>query len=359
MKVAILGGGNGGLAAAVDLSLQGHDIRLWNRSPGTIDAIKNRGVQYQGVLGKGTIKLTKASEILEKIVKNSDVLLICLPTIALGDLAHQLAELKTELPPIVLNPGHTGGSLEFIHSFRKNSDQEIAVAEFSTLTYVARKFVPYSINITGKANHVWVASLPGGAVARIFAQQLYPFASKLDNVVGTGLANVNMVLHPPGSILGAAWIESTKGDYTFYVEGLPVGVGRIMESLDKERLQVAGAFGLTLPSLFDEMKRIGTVEKDANPVDGLAHSVRSGKANSKIKAPDSLHHRFYLEDFWYGLKPFLEFAGIAGIDIPVTQSLLHLATVLLDKKDTKEGRSAEAMGIDNMNLDTLLNYINE
>ena len=32
MNVAVLGGSNGGLATAADLSLAGHHVRLWRRS---------------------------------------------------------------------------------------------------------------------------------------------------------------------------------------------------------------------------------------------------------------------------------------------------------------------------------------
>ena len=38
MEIAVLGGGNGSLAAAVDLTEQGHDVRLWRRDPAVATA---------------------------------------------------------------------------------------------------------------------------------------------------------------------------------------------------------------------------------------------------------------------------------------------------------------------------------
>ncbi|MDG1236452.1 MAG: hypothetical protein P8P16_08880 [Amylibacter sp.] len=32
MEIAVLGGGNGSIAAAVDLTEQGHDVRFWRRN---------------------------------------------------------------------------------------------------------------------------------------------------------------------------------------------------------------------------------------------------------------------------------------------------------------------------------------
>ena len=43
-------------------------------------------------------------------------------------------------------------------------------------------------------------------------------------MIACDLCNINMVVHPPGAILGAAWVEATGGDFTFYVQGMTPGV---------------------------------------------------------------------------------------------------------------------------------------
>ena len=82
----------------------------------------------------------------------------------------------------------------------------------------------------------------------------------MPDVLACDLANVNMVLHVPGALLAAAWVEATRGDFTFYVQGMTPGVARVMQSLDEERRAVARAFGHDLPPLVAEMQAIGTVE---------------------------------------------------------------------------------------------------
>ena len=53
-RVAIIGAGNGGCAAAADLVKSGFDVRLYGRSPSTIEPLVARGgVEYEGVLGGG------------------------------------------------------------------------------------------------------------------------------------------------------------------------------------------------------------------------------------------------------------------------------------------------------------------
>ena len=90
------------------------------------------------------------------------------------------------------------------------------------------------------------------------------------------------------------------------------GVARVMRALDDERRAVARAFGHDLPSLVAEMQAIGTVEPSVRDLDDLAAAIASGEANRRIKAPDSLAHRYYREDFGHGLLPFTALAAIAG-----------------------------------------------
>lgn len=355
MNVAILGAGNGGLSAAVELTLKGHDTRIWNRSPEALEPFINGGsINYTGVFGSGSIRQEIVSTDITKVLKDCDTIVVCLPTFAHKSIASLLLTLGVTKTPVILNPGQTGGALEFSEVFQSADRSPPPTAEFSTLTYVARKVDSSTVAITGKASHVWVAGLSGSASAIECAQILYPAANKSPDVIACGLANVNMVLHPPGAILGAAWAESTGGDFTFYVEGLPDGVGKVMDSLDSERVAVAAAFGHRIPSLFDEMQAIGTIDKSASKDEGLAAAVRSGTANKKIKAPSSLTHRYYKEDFFYGLKPLLDLADIGGCEVPVARSLLTLAAVMTGQNPDTTGRTARSMGIDGMNRDQLL-----
>ena len=358
MIVAILGAGNGGASAVVELGQRGFKARLWNRSEATLTPFQEAGgVNYTGVFGNGIVKPELITTDLSEAIDSADVILVCLPTLAHASIAESLAKLGANKIPVVLNPGHTGGALEFCAAFNRSGVTPPPTAEFSTLTYIARKPEADTVRVTGSAKHVWVAAMPGCETAMDAAKELYPGAESARDVIATGLANVNMVLHPPGAILGASWVEASGGNFTFYVEGLPAGVGRIMEALDAERLTVAAAYGHDIPDLFAEMQLIGTIETDADSSNCLAAAVRGGKANSKIMAPDSLNHRYYREDFWYGIKPFLAFAEIARIDVPVAKSLMTLAEVLVGASVKTEGRSVAAMGIEGLNKGELINLV--
>ena len=59
----------------------------------------------------------------------------------------------------------------------------------------------------------------------------------------TTLQNGNPVIHPAVTLLNAALIERTGGDFMFYEEGVTEAVGRVMKAVDDERLAIARALG--------------------------------------------------------------------------------------------------------------------
>lgn len=359
MIVAVLGAGAGASAAVVELAGAGLDAALWNRSATTLAPfLANGGIRHTGILGQGLAMPKVMTSDLAVAIAGADVALVVLPTYAHATVARALAEAGWPGDrPIILNPGHTGGALEFDRAFRAVRGDAPPIAQLSTLTYVARKYSPDCVTVTGRARQVRAAALPGGESALAAACGLFPKSLVMSDVFGTDFANVNMVLHPPGAILAAAWVEATDGAFTFYVEAMTAGVARTMRRLDDERRLVARAFGHELPNLVEEMKLIGTVEEAVVDTADFRAAIATGEANKRIKAPESFAHRYYREDFGHGLLPFLELASIADVAAPVAASLLTLAEALTGVDYRHSGRTAEAMGIAGMTMAQLERHV--
>lgn len=355
-RVAVLGAGGGGLSAVTELTLRGFDCALWNRGEAAIAGIIDSGkFGYSGVFGEGEATPALATRDLAAALEGADVALVTLPTLAHAGIARGLADVGWS-GPVVLNPGHTGGALEFRAVYQQLGATLPPLAEFSTLTYVARKTAPDHVMTTGAAKSVRAAALPGGEAALDWARRLYPGVDPVGDVIFSSLSGTNLVLHPPGAILGAAWAEASGGDFTFYRQGLTEGVARVMQQLDDERRAVGAAFGHDLPSLVGEMARIGTVEASDAGLP-LREAISGGEANARIKAPDSLNHRYYLEDFGHGLLPFTAIAAVAGVPVPVASSLLGVGRALVGEAMMQRGRSAAALGIEGLSVAGLLKIV--
>ena len=86
----------------------------------------------------------------------------------------------------------------------------------------------------------------------------------------------------------------------------------------------------------------------------LRAAIAGGEANRTIKAPDSLAHRYYAEDFGYGLVPLLEFARIGGVETPYASALVTVASVLRGEDVRATGLTAERLGVAGLDRDGLL-----
>jgi opine dehydrogenase len=351
--VAVIGAGAGGAAAVVELSRAGHEVRWWNRNSATIAPLRDAGgVRYEGVLGEGFAQPALFADELGDALDGADLAMVCLPSLAHDAVAGALLNARVSCS-VLLNPGHTGGALHVAAVFRARGVEPPPLAEFSTLTYIARKPDTASVRITGAAARVWAACLPGGEETLALAQGLYPAATRARDVIASSLANVNLVLHTPGAILSAAWVEARVGAFRFYVDAMTPGVARSIDVLDRERLAVAAAFGHGLPPLVEEMAAIGTAAAGADRGDTQA-AIAGGEANRLIMAPESLEHRYYAEDFGYGLVPMLELAKIGGVEAPYAAALVEVASVLRGEDVRATGLTAARLGIAALDRDGLL-----
>jgi len=230
MKIAILGAGGGGASCVVELTKAGHEVNLWARSAETLAPfLAAGGVAYEGVLGQGLAKPALITSDIVAACMQAHAVIITLPTFAHAGVAKLLAETGWPVDkPIILNPGHTGGALEVSHIFTRLRREAPSVVEFSTLAYVARKYRPDCVTISGRAKQLKAAVLDGRGGEMELAMRLFDGLTPVEDVIASDLANVNMVLHPPASILACAWVEATGGGFTFYVEGMTEAVARVM-----------------------------------------------------------------------------------------------------------------------------------
>lgn len=355
MTIAVLGAGAGGLAATVELTRAGHDVVLWNRNPARLDPHREAGIRFSGVFGEGALRPAGMSGDLAATLDGADAVVVCLPSVVHPELFADLAALRCPAP-VILNPGHTGGALHLRQVFAQAGAALPPVTEFSTLTYIGR-VNDGVVTIGGRAARISAGALPGGQRALEWAQTLFPGVIAAPDVLASSLSNVNLVLHPPGAVLSAAWVEATGGDFTFYVDAMTPAVARVVEAFDAERLAVARAFGHGLPTLMAEMTALGSVDADAAARGDTVAAIRGGVANSTIKAPDSLGHRYYQEDFAFGVLPFTALAGIAGVDVPVASALLRLGETLTGGGLLDRGLTAERLGIAGLSRDTLMTMV--
>ncbi len=101
------------------LGILGYPVTLYNRTDEKLDGVRWRGgIKVDGaVSGFGPVR--KATSDVREAVAEADVVMVVTPATAHHDLAAAMAPCLRDGQLVVLNPGRTGGALEFRRVFRE------------------------------------------------------------------------------------------------------------------------------------------------------------------------------------------------------------------------------------------------
>lgn len=349
---AVLGAGNGGLAMAGHIALRGHIVHLWSRSDSRLAPIKGRRSIH--VLGNrpdhpsGKAQLAKVTSDPAEAVRDASIVMVVVPATGHAEVANTFAPHFTDGQIIVLHPGRTGGALEFKHSLETaGCGADVTIAEAQTLLYACRAENPGQVRIFGIKNSVPVAAIPAHRTPEVIKALSVAYEEFVpgDNVMKTSLDNIGAVFHPAVMVLNGARIESTRGDFEFYIEGISRSVASVLESLDAERVRVGAALGFNCISAREWLY---IAYGAAGPT--LFDAIRANEGYYGIKAPHLLDSRYLTEDIPTSLVPICSIGEQLGVPCPTIRSIVHLGQVLLGKEFWATGRTVDSMGLRGLDL---------
>lgn len=349
---AILGAGNGGLAMAGHLALKGMTVNLWNRSAARLAPIKRSkliqliGTRPDQPTGKG--KLAKVSTVPAEVVNGAQIIMVVVPATGHAEIAATFAPYLVDGQIVILHPGRTGGALEFKHTLEiSGCTADVTVAEAQTLIYACRAENPGQVRLFGVKNSVPIAAIPAHRTPEVIKALSVAYDEFIpgDNVMKTSLDNIGAVFHPAVMVLNGSRIESTRGDFEFYIDGISRSVASVLESIDAERVRVGAALGFNCITarewLYIAYGAAGETLFDA---------IRANEGYYGIKAPHRLDTRYLTEDIPTSLVPICSLGDQLGVPCPTMKSIVHLGQLLVGEDFWKTGRTVESMGVRGLGL---------
>lgn len=358
--IAVLGAGHGGCAAAADLGRRGYSVRLHARNAERLAPMRRQGgIKVSGV-HDGVVPIDLMTTDVAEVVKDADLVMLVVPTVAHRDYAMALAPVLLPGQPIFLDPGHTGGGLNFVYELREAGfEGPVETCETVTLTYICRMIGEGHVALYRYTSNLAFAAFPGQAQERLFnlIKPVFPEIRQASSVLETALTNINAVFHPTGMLMNAGWIEHSDGNFLFYLEGMTESVGRVTEAVDRERLAVAAALDIPVPSFLDAFHRAGLTTEPARASGSISKACKESEANKAVKSPPSLRHRYITEDVGYGIVAFSALGALAGVETPVIDALITLASAALGVDFRKNGLTLERMGIAGLTASELKQYV--
>lgn len=351
LSVCIIGAGNGGVAMAGHLGLKGHRVRLYSRDEAKLAPVrKARGITVTGaVQGFGPVEV--ATTDLAEAIDGVDVIMVTTPASAHADVARALApHLRRQV--IVLNPGRTGGALE-VQQLLKAAQRRNTVVEAQTFIYASRAERADRAHIFDIKREVPVAAVPGRRTPGVLRllRRLFPEFVGASSVLETSFANIGAIFHPAPLILNASKVDSGV-PFDYYHEGITPSVAALMERVDAERLAVAAALGVITMSARDWLASAYGAHGAT-----LYEAIQRNESYRGIKAPQTLRHRYIVEDVPTGLIPIASFGRHLGLPTPFTDSLIQMACGVTATNYWLAGRTVESLGLADMSPAEIREYV--
>lgn len=353
--VAVIGAGNGGTAIAAYLARCGVKVNLCDLFPRYLAGIRENGGIELTLHGETTHQtLNLVADSVAQAIAGVKLIMVVTPSFTHKMIAGAAASALSDGQVVVLNPGRTGGALEFCETIRANGcTADITVAETQTLIYSCRKTGPASVEIYGVKKEVTLGAFPASRTEEVLGllNPYYPQFTPASSCLETSLSNIGALFHPTPVLLNIGRIESDPNGFRYYWDGITPAVAGLIHEIDGERQAVARAYDTTILTAEEWLCQSYDTYGDT-----LYERIQHNEAYGDIKAPRTIDARYVTEDVPMSLVPIAELGRIAGVPTPNIDAVIQLTSTIYKRDFRAEGRSAKNMGIEGMTLGQVAHY---
>ncbi|MCW5695096.1 MAG: NAD/NADP octopine/nopaline dehydrogenase family protein [Bauldia sp.] len=364
MRIAIIGGP--ALAAeAADLALAGHDVVLaaWPAEEAALQAIRDAGaVNLVGEVehalsGKTGTAAVPVSTIAEAVRGAALVLVAFEP----ADVEDAFATLAPHLEPGQVVHIDTYGYWAALRGWK------VLAAHGKTEVTLTESIAPLATGLsTGTdARLVWrrrqlpVAAMPASRTETAFAVLREVFASvrPAENVLATGFANLNMLVHPAIALVNVGWFDRATeedGKANFYGAGNTASASRLTEALDVERQAACAAFGVPWESVLRYVRDLyGATGDDFRTL------VRNTGLYAMPDHDPQLGIGWLRADIPYAVAPFVAVAGLAGARLPLHKGLEAIFCAILGAEIAGRAIGLQELGLAGADFRAVRRYVTD
>jgi opine dehydrogenase len=346
MRIAVLGGGNGSLAAAGDFALAGHEVRLWRRDRDAVAAQRAAGnrMVVKDFRGRHEIALALVTNDMAEAVRNAELIVCPAPATAHADIARALAPHLADGQVVFLPPG-TFGSMLFAQAARAAGNRaDVTFAETGTLPWLTRKHGPFEAAITVRAKRLPTGTFPLHRKDHALAVIGKAFPGVIEDcgdALSGALMNAGPIIHPPLITMNAGPLEHFER-WDIHKEGTQKATRRVTDALDAERIAVREALGYGAPHfpLANHYAKEG--EEWMYGRGSHDRLTDSGDWRERIVLTQ---HRYMMEDVRIGLPFLISLGELAGVPTPLARAFCAIGSAVCGEDFMRTGRTLHSMGL--------------
>jgi len=323
MRLAVLGAGAVGPAAAALAASRGHEVMIWSPSGAGTRGL-GAVLHSEGALA-GSWPVRVAATLPEALA-GAQAALLAVPAYAFPGLLPRIAAaLPAGVTPLV-SPAASLAPLAFDALWARSAGPcRAPVGALATTPCTARRLAPDRVRVIGLRTAVDVAAIPAAAAAEVAAltTALFgPACPLAPDALQPALANANPIIHAALALANVSRIERAEAwpQYGLMTEA----TCRLMEALAAERDALAAAFGHRLPSLAEALHRAAGVPR--GPLHQMGAAIQAKGAT--VNGPAAMDTRYVTEDVPYGLAFYTALAEAKGVAMPRTRATIAVMEAL-------------------------------
>jgi len=345
MKIAVIGAGNGGQAFAAYFTHHGCEVSLYNRSAKALEDIENNdGIELMGVYCYKE-KIHLLSTNIEEVIDGAELIMVTMPANAHHHIAKEMTPYLKDGQVIVLNPGRTFGTFNFINVLKESGlKANIILAETDTLVFTCRVLKNGICRIFSLKKELYIAAHNSEETKLVYdmLSKYFDILKPAESVLFTGLSNLGVIFHPVPIIMNIARIEC-KETFSHYKEGITPTVASLLEKIDEERVEIARALNIEVDSAVKWLNRIYKSEGET-----LYEALQNNPAYTEVLAPSTIHNRYIYEDIETGLVPLSAIAHKIGVKSNTIDAIINLAILLFDFDFINHGRNENRIDVESI-----------
>jgi opine dehydrogenase len=350
-RATVLGSGAGALTIAGELGLAGVEV--------TVADFPDFAENLEPVADAGGVRIrcdwhreslasiSRTSDDPAAAVAGAPLVVVSVPSFGHEPFARALAPVVEE-GQTVLWMGEGGGTLSMVAALREEGRRpDLLLGESNTLPYGARVRAPGTVWALRKAGGTVVAALPASDGKAVFetANAVWSWTSQGENVWETVLLNFNAIDHVATLLLNLGRVEGRTGSMLLWGEGATPGVANAIEAVDGELLSIREALGLS------NRRRYPQYLADQGFVDEVRPTLHETLHASVLASgtfpcgPDALQSRYITEDVPYALVLASSIGDEVGVDTPVIDALIAIASAVTKTDWRAQGRTLAVWGL--------------
>jgi opine dehydrogenase len=319
MKVGIAGAGGVALGNAALLCRNGHTVGIWSPS----GERTRRFADGASLTASGAIEGTfqpSAMTSAKDMVEQNDVIILALPA-----YGHRMVidAIASHLQPqhVVIISSHLSFAALYISKLLAERNIQIPIVAWSTTVTTGKAPSQTEVRVGNVRAGVDMAVIPVKDSERGLSVCKELFGDRFllkDDIITVALSNLNPQDHMGIALCNLTRIE--KGEIWGQNANITPAVGRLLESLDLERLAVAESYGKTVRTIFDHFAL--SFDISGASVASMSHDLSARGSDSP--GPAHIETRYVLEDVPYGLIPTLYLAELCGRTMPLHKAGIEI-----------------------------------